>query len=189
VANERPLSRQADGATATQDCAGEDASERVGSDYVRYATLVNPTPAALRRESLIAFALMLAGLYWLIIRREVFARSVPGLVVQAAAVALMIAARLTFGRRSFHAAANPTKGGLVTNGPYRWLRHPIYAAILYFIWSTAVDHRTIQSIVAALLVTAGAFVRMYAEESLLTTAYPEYATYRARTARVIPFVL
>ena len=157
---------------------------------MRYASAVNPpAPAALRRDSIIAFALMVAGLFWLISRREVFARSVPGLVVQAAAVVLMAAARLTFGRRSFHAAANPTKGGLVTNGPYRWLRHPIYAAILYFTWSTAVDHRTVQSITAALLLTAGAVVRMYAEESLLTVTYPEYATYRARTARVIPFVL
>ena len=78
---------------------------------------------------------------------------------------------------------------VVTRGPYHWLRHPIYAAILYFIWSTAVDHRSVQSLAAALLVTAGAGVRMYAEESLLMTTYPEYAAYRARTARVIPFVL
>jgi protein-S-isoprenylcysteine O-methyltransferase Ste14 len=77
----------------------------------------------------------------------------------------------------------------VIHGPYRWLRHPIYAAILYFIWSTAVDHRSLQAVAAALLVTAGAGVRMYAEESLLTTTYPESAAYRARTARVIPFVL
>ncbi len=132
---------------------------------------------------------MVAGLAWLVVRGEVLARSTPAMVIQAAAVVLMIAARLTFGLRSFHAAANPTAGGLVTRGPYHWLRHPIYAAILYFIWSTAIDHRSVQAVAAALLVTAGAFVRMYAEESLLTTMYPEYTTYRARTARVIPFVL
>jgi hypothetical protein len=41
---------------------------------------------------------------------------------------------LTFGARSFHAGANPTDGGVVTAGPYRFFRHPIYAAILYFLW-------------------------------------------------------
>ena len=143
----------------------------------------------LRGQSVLAFALMVVGLVWLVARGEVLAQSVPGLALQATAVLLMIAARVTFGVRSFHAAANPTAGGLVTHGPYRWLRHPIYAAILYFIWSTAVDHRSLHAIAAALLVTAGAGVRMYAEESLLTTTYPEYAAYRARTARVIPFVL
>ena len=51
----------------------------------------------------------------------------------------MVAARITFGRRSFHAAANPTEGGLVTTGPYAYIRHPIYAAILYFVWAGALD--------------------------------------------------
>jgi len=45
----------------------------------------------------------------------------------------MLWARLTFGGRSFHAGANPTAGGVVTTGPYRFVRHPIYAAILYFL--------------------------------------------------------
>ena len=64
-------------------------------------------------------------------RQELFAGSAPGLVVQVFAIGLMIAARITFGLRSFHAAANPTAGGLVTRGPYALLRHPIYAAVLY----------------------------------------------------------
>jgi protein-S-isoprenylcysteine O-methyltransferase Ste14 len=34
-------------------------------------------------------------------------------------------ARVTFGGRSFHVGANPTEGGLVTKGPYRFVRHPI----------------------------------------------------------------
>jgi protein-S-isoprenylcysteine O-methyltransferase Ste14 len=132
---------------------------------------------------------MVAGLVWLVMRREILARSVAGIAIQAGAVGLMIAARVTFGRRSFHAAANPTAGGLVTHGPYRWWRHPIYAAVLYFIWAAALDYHSMPAVIAALLVTLGAGVRMYAEETLLMKTYPDYAAYRARTARVIPFVL
>ena len=143
----------------------------------------------LKWSSVLAFGLMVIGLLWLVRRQEVFARSLPAQVIQGCAVGLMVAARITFGKRSFHAAANPTAGGLVTTGPYHWLRHPIYAAVLYFVWSAALDHRSYQAIAAAGLVTAGAFVRMYAEEALLIDRYPEYATYRARTARIIPFVL
>ena len=143
----------------------------------------------LKWGSVAAFALMVAGLAWLIGRHELIAGSVPAVGVQIAAIALMVAARVTFGRRSFHAAANPTEGGLVTTGPYRWLRHPIYAAILYFIWATALDHHTWQAIAAALVITLGAVLRIFAEETLLVAKYPEYAAYRTRTARVIPFVL
>jgi protein-S-isoprenylcysteine O-methyltransferase Ste14 len=143
----------------------------------------------LKWGSVAAFALMVAGIGWLMARHEVIARSAPAIAVQLAAIVLMVAARVTFGRRSFHAAANPTAGGLVTTGPYRWLRHPIYAAILYFTWSTALDHRTWQAVAAATLITFGAVLRMLAEETLLIRKYPEYDAYKARTARVVPFVL
>jgi hypothetical protein len=42
----------------------------------------------------------------------------PAVIGVQCLAALMIWARLTFGLRSFHPAANPTRGGLVTTGPY-----------------------------------------------------------------------
>jgi protein-S-isoprenylcysteine O-methyltransferase Ste14 len=153
------------------------------------ASLQNGFPANLKWFSVLAFLLMIVGLLWLVRRGELFARGIPAIAVQVCAVGLMIAARVAFGKRSFHAAANPTAGGIVTSGPYRWLRHPIYAAALYFVWSAAIDFHSPQALAAAALVTAGAAVRVYAEETLLVRQYPEYAGYRERTARVIPFVL
>ena len=143
----------------------------------------------LKPSSLLGFGLMIAGIVLMVQRQELLAGSAPGLVVQVFAIGLMIAARITFGLRSFHAAANPTAGGLVTRGPYALLRHPIYAAVLYFVWAGAIDHRSWFSGAAAALTTAGAAMRMYAEEQLLARKYPEYLSYRARTARVVPFVL
>ena len=139
--------------------------------------------------SVLAFALMVAGLVWMLVQRVLLARSGAALAVQIAAVLLMIWARITFGRRSFHAAADPTGGGLVTTGPYAYLRHPIYAAVTYFAWAGAIDRHTAAAVAGALLVTCGAFVRMLAEEQLLVEMYPAYAAYRARTARVVPFLL
>ena len=62
------------------------------------------------------------------------------ITIQVIAGLLMVWARLTFGIRSFHGTANPTAGGLVTTGPHRYIRHPIYAAILYFFWAGIVAH-------------------------------------------------
>ncbi|HEX5474770.1 MAG TPA: methyltransferase [Vicinamibacterales bacterium] len=139
--------------------------------------------------SVVAFALMVAGLFWLLAIRAIFGREPVAMAVQIAAVVLMVWARVTFGARSFHATANPTAGGLVTAGPYAYIRHPIYSAVLYFTWAAALDHFSWMSVVAGVLVTAGAATRMLLEESYLVKTYPEYRPYMRRTRRVVPYVV
>lgn len=142
----------------------------------------------LRALSVAAFVAMVAGLAGLFYSGALFASRPLAITIQVTAFLLMVAARITFGRRSFHAAANPTEGGLVTTGPYGYLRHPIYAAILYFIWAGALDHFSWRVLVYAELITAGAFARMHIEEYLLERKYPEYRPYKARVRRIVPFV-
>jgi protein-S-isoprenylcysteine O-methyltransferase Ste14 len=101
----------------------------------------------------------------------------------------MIAARITFGRRSFHAAANPTAGGIVSTGPYAYIRHPIYAAAIYFVWAGAIDHASWPNAGWATLLTIGAVIRMLIEERMLVQRYPEYWEYKTRTRRILPFVI
>lgn len=131
---------------------------------------------------------MVAGLAGQYYSGALFGIHPINIAVQVAAFSLMVAARITFGRRSFHAAADPTEGGLVTTGPYAYFRHPIYAAILYFIWAGALDHFSWRVLAWAELITAGAFTRMHIEEYLLVRTYPEYRQYKKRVKKVIPFV-
>ena len=143
-----------------------------------------------RWASLAATAVLVAAILWLyLFEHALFARGVPAIAIQVLAVLLMLWARLTFGGRSFHAGANPTAGGIVTSGPYRFLRHPIYAAILYFVWAGVGSHRSAPAVAAGLVTTAAVAVRIATEERLLIERYPEYREYAARTRRVIPFVL
>jgi protein-S-isoprenylcysteine O-methyltransferase Ste14 len=142
-----------------------------------------------RTGSVLAFAGAVAGIAFLVLRHELLATHPLGIAVQVLAFALMIWARVTFGRRSFHAAANPTAGGLVTHGPYRYWRHPIYAAILYFVWAGIASHLTQEAVAAAVLVTLGLVTRMLLEERLLRREYPGYEVYARQTRRVIPFVV
>ncbi len=142
-----------------------------------------------KRASLAGFITAVLCLVWLFYRNAVLGTGPATIGIQVAAVALMAWARVTFGTRSFHATASPTEGGLVTNGPYRYLRHPIYAAALYFVWAGIAAHLSIANALIALLATAGLAVRMRAEETLIVGQYPQYADYARRTRRVVPFVL
>jgi protein-S-isoprenylcysteine O-methyltransferase Ste14 len=139
--------------------------------------------------SLAGLIAMAAGLGVLYAAGHLFGRHPLSIGVQVLAPVLMIAARVTFGLRSFHGMANPTAGGLVTTGPYRYIRHPIYASIIYFAWAGALDRPTWVTVASALLVTAGGLHRMLAEERLVVARYPEYRDYQARVARVIPYLL
>jgi protein-S-isoprenylcysteine O-methyltransferase Ste14 len=110
------------------------------------------------------------------------------IAVQVGAVLLMVWARMTFGLRSFHASASTTQGGLVTTGPYRYWRHPIYASILYFIWAGQIEAPTVSALALAGLATLGLVTRMLLEERFLTATYPEYSEYARRAKRFVPFV-
>ena len=140
-------------------------------------------------SSLVAFVLAVGGLVYLIMTRTLLHNNPITIVAQAGAVVLMVWARKTLGLRSFHAAASPTSGALITTGPYRWWRHPIYAAVIYFAWAGVLPQLTLPSGAAALLVTAGMVLRMRMEEKLLGEKYPEYDSYCKTVKRIVPFVV
>ena len=138
--------------------------------------------------SILAFAAIVLAVLGLAKTGGILATGPLGWTLQGAAVALMIWARVTFGGRSFHFAANPTAGGLVTWGPYGFVRHPIYASILLFIAVSLVDHPTTANGALFLVALAGTAVRMRTEETLVTAQYPEYREYARATSRLIPGV-
>jgi protein-S-isoprenylcysteine O-methyltransferase Ste14 len=91
------------------------------------------TEANSKVVSVVAFLLAVCGIGFLLLTRSLFSSNPISITVQVGAFMLMIWARKTLGLRSFHASAEPTSGALITNGPYQWWRHPLYAAIIYFV--------------------------------------------------------
>jgi protein-S-isoprenylcysteine O-methyltransferase Ste14 len=138
--------------------------------------------------SVVAFLVLVAALVYLATRGEIFGTGPVTIALQIAALLLMVWARITFGRRSFHAAANPTEGGLVTTGPYHYVRHPIYAAILLFFVGALIAHPSWRSAAVGVVVVAGLLVRIVTEERLVIQRYPEYADYARTTKRLLPGV-
>ena len=142
----------------------------------------------LRNMSLAALLLMALALAGLLVRGAFFPSHPVAVIAEFAAVALMVWARLTFGHRSLQAAANPTAGGLVTKGPYRFIRHPIYTAACLFGWSAILANWSLINGVLGVLLIAGAIGRMLCEERLLIEAYPEYRAYARATKRMVPYI-
>jgi len=142
----------------------------------------------LKMVSLLGLLLMIAALVGLYMSGSLFSLQPIAIALQVIAVALMVWARLTFGRRSFHASANPTAGGLVTTGPYRYIRHPIYTAACLFGGVGIVTHWSLVSAALGALLFLGGLARMICEERLVKQSYPEYLEYSKATKRMIPYV-
>ena len=150
--------------------------------------MANSASPLLRGASVAGYLAMITALLGLLYTHNLFSLSPLVIAPQAAAVVLLAWARLTFGRRSFHLVADPTSGGLVTTGPCRFIRHPIYTSVCLFVWAGVLAHLSWTSLALAALATAGGLGRMFCEERLLAERYPEYVAYAAPTRRMIPFV-
>ena len=131
---------------------------------------------------------MVGGLFGLLATRSLLSSSPLGISLQGVAVVLFLWARVTFGRRSFHVVADPTEGGLVTGGPYRYIRHPIYAAFCLFTSAGVAAHWSWSTPLCGGLIVISAALRIFCEESLVAARYPGYAQYSAKTWRMIPYV-
>jgi protein-S-isoprenylcysteine O-methyltransferase Ste14 len=77
---------------------------------------------------------------------------------------------------------------LVTSGPYRWVRHPMYVAFFLMLCGAGVLARNwFMELTGILLITCIMLVRIPAEEVLLANRFgDEYTTYRRKTSAVIP---
>jgi len=62
--------------------------------------------------------------------------------------------------RNFHLTAEAAVGHLVTTGPYRIIRHPIFTAACLFFWPGTFAHHSLPAFELATLVTTGALMRM-----------------------------
>jgi protein-S-isoprenylcysteine O-methyltransferase Ste14 len=142
----------------------------------------------LKTLSIVGYLGMLAGLLGLMATRALFSPSPLVIAGQLLALALFLWARVTFGRRSFHVRADPTEGGLVTVGPYRYIRHPIYTAFCLFTAMGVLAHWSSSAVLFTATVVISAVLRVVCEEALVAARYPEYAQYAASTWRMIPYV-
>ena len=98
-------------------------------------------------------------------------------------------ARLNLGRNWGMPMTQRAEPELVTSGPYRFVRHPIYTGLLTAMLGTALVDNLLGLIVVAVLI-AYFYYSGTVEERNLTATFPQaYPEYKSRTKMLIPFLL
>ena len=113
---------------------------------------------------------------------------VAGFVAVGAGLGLAVWARRHLGRNWGMPMTQKVEPELVTSGPYRRIRHPIYSGIILAMIGTAIATSMYGLILV--LVLSGFFVySARTEERYLAEEFPEsYPKYRRSTKMLIPFV-
>jgi protein-S-isoprenylcysteine O-methyltransferase Ste14 len=112
-----------------------------------------------------------------------------GAVAFAAGLALAVWARIHLGRNWGMPMTQRTEPELVTSGPYRFVRHPIYSGLLLGVIGTALITDLLGLIIAGVLTAYFYYSASVEEKNLIATFPTAYPAYRTATKMLIPFVL
>lgn len=114
---------------------------------------------------------------------------VLGVVLLGAGLAIAVWARVFLGRNWGMPMTQKQEPELVTRGPYRFVRHPIYSGLLLAGLGTVLANNlywlTVWGVMAIYFIYAAR-----TEERLLMATFPSaYPSYQARTKMLIPLIL
>jgi protein-S-isoprenylcysteine O-methyltransferase Ste14 len=79
-------------------------------------------------------------------------------------------------------------GRLHRSGPYRFVRHPMYVALILAMLALVLGEISVLRIGAWITLVAVLVLKLRLEEHLLAERYPEYVSYARATRRFLPFV-
>ncbi len=113
---------------------------------------------------------------------------VIGVLLVMAGLGLAVWARLYLGRNWGMPMSQKKEPELVTSGPYRFVRHPIYTGILLGLVGSALTV-SLGGLVVAVVAGLYFYFAARVEEKNLAASMPAYGEYRAHTKMIIPFVL
>ena len=145
---------------------------------------------AVRTASLMMVIAQIGLLLGLLLTGPLVPQNRTWLILTCMGLALGCWARISLKTRHLPLFPEPTRETqLATSGPYRWIRHPIYAAVLLITLCLVLEHLTVWRVVLWGALSVDIWFKLNYEEKVLSIRFPEYQAYARRSKRLIPFIL
>jgi protein-S-isoprenylcysteine O-methyltransferase Ste14 len=110
--------------------------------------------------------------------------------VTAAGLLFTVWARRHLGRNWSGSVAIKTDHEMITTGPYRWARHPIYTGLLIAFAGSALAVGEVRGLLAFAIAFAALWRKLKFEERYMREQFGKaYVDYSQRVAAIVPFLL
>ncbi|HZY47498.1 MAG TPA: isoprenylcysteine carboxylmethyltransferase family protein [Candidatus Bathyarchaeia archaeon] len=114
---------------------------------------------------------------------------ISGTALLVAGLSLNIVARIYLGRFYSEAVRIRPDHRLIRNGPYRFVRHPIYLSVILFSLSAPIILGSLYGFIVSLALIPMLLHRIRIEEKYLISKFGrEYIEYAYKTRKLIPYI-
>lgn len=113
-----------------------------------------------------------------------------GLAMTAVGLSFTVWARVHLGRNWSGLVTLKQDHELVTSGPYRLVRHPVYTGLLFAFLGSGIARDDWRAVLALVIAVAALWRKLRLEESWLIQQFGErYSEYRRRVSALVPGIL
>jgi len=131
----------------------------------------------------------LGSLLYIAVSGPILSNNPAGLLVESAGIFLAILAIYVVKIRNVNVTPTVKQNSeLITSGPYRIIRHPMYIAQLIAVLPLIIDYFSWYRLITLILLLIILLVKIKYEEKQLITHFPEYLEYKKSTSRLIPYI-
>ncbi|TAH10296.1 MAG: isoprenylcysteine carboxylmethyltransferase family protein [Sphingobacteriia bacterium] len=140
-------------------------------------------------KSLVLVALQFIIIFWLVIGSSISSLSFLSIGFIGLALALLIWAVFIMQKSKLRIFPEPsTQATLIIDGPYRYIRHPMYTSILLGVCGLLIDDFTLFRLGLSLALTIVLIFKLDWEEKLLSDKFDGYSQYMKFTKRLVPYI-
>lgn len=92
-------------------------------------------------------------------------------------------------KKHLNIAPDPLKNSvLITKGPYKFIRHPMYFSLLSITLIWLIDFFSVIRLLVWILLLINIVLKLRYEENLLIQSFTDYRKYISVTKRIVPFI-